>query len=236
MLGVSNAICISIWALCIASSQERVGPQPPVVDPGPPPSDAVVLFGGKGLSEWVHKDGRPAQWTVQKDAMICKSGSGDVYSRRKLGSAQIHLEFSEPLMPSVNGQARGNSGVYIQGRYEIQVLDSYRNPTNADGSCGAVYGQHAPLVNACRPPETWQSYDIVFHAPQCEGGHVIQPATVTILQNGVLIQDHAAIMKPTPGGTEDNPCDPGPLMLQDHFHPDVKQTELRFRNIWYRPI
>jgi hypothetical protein len=236
MSALSTALCVSGMTLMLAAAQEKVGPQPKVVDPGPPPSDAIVLFGGEDLSEWVHKDGRPAQWTVQNEAMVCKSGTGDLYSRRKLASAQIHLEFSEPLMPAAKGQARGNSGVYIQGRYEIQVLDSYRNPTYADGSCGAVYGQHAPLVNACRPPETWQSYDIIFHAPQCDAGQVTAPATVTILQNGVLIQDHAVILQPTAGGEPDNPCDPGPLMLQDHHHPDVKETQLRFRNIWYRPL
>jgi hypothetical protein len=119
----------------------------------------------------------------------------------------------------------------------VQVLDSYENPTYANGSAAAVYGQHAPLVNASQPPEQWQSYDMVFHASQCDGeGKVTRPATLTLLHNGVLVQDHVTITKNTPGSESKSVCDAGPILLQDHFHPEVKDTLLRFRNIWVRPL
>lgn len=203
---------------------------------GEPPSDAIVLFNGRDMAQWVHINGRRAAWKVKDGAMVSSSGAGDVYTSRKIGSAQIHLEFAIPGMPGAKDQAKGNSGVYLQGLYEIQVLDSYRNPTYANGSCGALYGQYAPLVNASRPPEQWQTYDIIFHAPKCAGGKVQQPGTLTLLHNGVLVQDHVAIKGPTPGADRFNVCEPGPLRLQDHYHPDVKETFMRFRNIWYRPL
>jgi hypothetical protein len=222
-----------------AAAHSQNAPQPRVVDPGQPgapPSDAIVLFSGKDLSEWVHRNGSPASWTLSNGEMVCKSGAGDIITRRKIGSAQFHVEFSTPNMPNAKDQARGNSGVYIQSRHEIQILDSYQNPTYANGSCGAVYGQYAPLVNVSRPPQQWQTYDIVFHAFQCTGGKVTQPGTLTIFQNGVLIQDHVALRVPRAGGAGSDPCAPAPLLLQDHYHPDVKETFMRFRNIWYRPL
>jgi hypothetical protein len=215
-------------------------PQPRVVVPGgegKAPSDAVVLFDGTSAEEWVHKDGRAAEWMVQDGVLVCKSGTGDILTKKTFGSAQIHVEFSTPLMAEAKSQARGNSGVYIQGRYEVQVLDSYENPTYANGSAAAVYGQHAPLVNASRPPEQWQKYDMVFHAAECNGeGAVTKPATLTLLHNGVLVQDHVRITKNTPGSEVKTACDAGPILLQDHFHPEVKDTLLRFRNIWLRPL
>jgi hypothetical protein len=215
-------------------------PQPRVVVPGgegKAPSDAVVLFDGTSAEEWVHKDGRAAEWMVQDGVLVCKSGTGDVLTKKTFGSAQIHVEFSTPLMAEAKSQARGNSGVYIQGRYEVQVLDSFENPTYANGSAAAVYGQHAPLVNASRPPEQWQKYDMVFHAAECNGeGAVTKPATLTLLHNGVLVQDHVRITKNTPGSEVKTACDAGPILLQDHFHPEVKDTLLRFRNIWLRPL
>jgi hypothetical protein len=214
-------------------------PQPPVVSPGVPgaaPSDAIVLFDGKDLSAWLGKDGGPAQWAVENGEMLCKTGTGNIQTKQKFGSAQMHIEFATPNQADAKGQAKGNSGVYVQGRYEIQVLDSYDNPTYADGSAGAVYGQSAPAVNAGRPPEQWQSYDIIFHAPKCYGNQVIAPGTMTILHNGVLIQDHFPMTGPTPGGLGGELCEPGPLMLQDHIHPDVAVTAMRFRNLWLRPL
>jgi hypothetical protein len=215
-------------------------PQPRVVVPGgegKAPSDAVVLFDGTSAEEWVHKDGRAAEWMVQDGVLVCKSGTGDILTKKTFGSAQIHVEFSTPLMAEAKSQARGNSGVYIQGRYEVQVLDSFENPTYANGSAAAVYGQHAPLVNASRPPEQWQTYDMVFHAAECNGeGAVTKPATLTLLHNGVLVQDHVRITKNTPGSEVKTACDAGPILLQDHFHPEVKDTLLRFRNIWLRPL
>jgi hypothetical protein len=125
----------------------------------------------------------------------------------------------------------------VQSRYEIQILDSYQNPTYPNGSCGAIYGQYAPLVNVSRPPGKWQSYDILFRAPKCDGnGKVVKPGTLTILQNGVLIQDNSALKGITSGAAKDNVCAPGALLLQDHYHPAVKETFMQFRNIWYRPL
>lgn len=230
-------LALAVFLCCAQNHRE---PQPRVVTPaetvGGPPSDAVVLFDGKDASQWIHDDGSPAKWPVESGAIVCSSGTGDIHSRRKIGSAQIHLEFAIPYMPQQHDQARGNSGVYIQGRYEIQVLDSYQNPTYPNGSCGALYSQYAPLVNCSRKPEQWQSYDIIFHAPSCSGGKVTAPGTLTLLQNGVLVQDHVTIKGPTPGAAEQNVCEAAGLRLQDHHHPEAKTTFMRFRNIWYRPI
>ena len=232
-----GVIVVVVFA-CRAQNHKQ--PEPKVVTPparvGGPPSDAVVLFDGKDAAQWVHNDGSAAKWPVKDGAIICNSGTGDIFSKQKIGSAQMHIEFAIPNMPQQKDQAKGNSGVYLQGRYEIQVLDSYQNPTYADGSGGALYGQYAPLVNVSRKPEEWQSYDIIFHAPQCTGGKVTTPGTLTVLQNGVLVQDHVTIKGPTPGAADQNVCEPGQLRLQDHSHPDAKTTFMRFRNIWYRPL
>ncbi|MCB9384360.1 MAG: DUF1080 domain-containing protein [Bryobacterales bacterium] len=230
---------IALLALFTGLLSAADGPQPPAIDPGGPgkaPSDAVILFDGKDLSAWLGKDGGPAKWAVENGQMVCKTGTGNIHTKQKFGSAQLHVEFATPNQADAKGQAKGNSGVYLQGRYEIQVLDSYNNPTYANGSAGAVYGQSAPAVNASRQPEQWQSYDIIFHAPKCYGNQVIAPGTVTILHNGVLIQDHFPMTGPTPGGQATELCQPGPLMLQDHTHPDVANTALRFRNLWIRPL
>jgi len=231
-----------LWAIVFAAAAAaQQDPQPREVTPGAqagaPPADAVVLFDGASAAEWVHRDGQPAKWPVVDGALTCKTGTGDIYSKQKIGDAQIHVEFSTPNMPEAKGQARGNSGVYLQGRYEIQVLDSYHNPTYANGSAGALYGQYAPLVNASLPPEHWQTYDIVFHMPKCDAkGKVTAPGTLTLFHNGLLVQDLLEIKGPTNGGDPADVCNPAPLMLQDHFHPDVKETFMKFRNIWFRPL
>jgi hypothetical protein len=210
------------------SAQEL--PQPRVVGApeGQPPSDAVVLFDGKSLDAWVYADGKPAGWIVQKGAMTVKGGG--LMTKKEFGSMQLHIEWAAPSPPKGAGQDRGNSGVYLAGIYEVQVLDSYDNETYADGSAGAVYKQYPPLVNASRPPGQWQTYDIIFHAPIFDtGGQIMRPATVTILHNGVLIQDHVEI-KSTPGGVRTVEGPKGPLFLQDHNHP------VKFRNIWVREL
>ncbi len=216
-------------------------PQPTAVNPGGPgeaPSDAVVLFDGRNLDGWRQVEGSAAKWAVENGEIVCKTGSGNMLTEETFGSAQIHIEFATPDQAEATGQARGNSGVYVQGRYEVQVLDSYNNPTYPNGSAAAIYLQSAPLVNASRPPEQWQSYDIIFHAPKCFGGQVIAPATMTILHNGVLVQDHFELSGPTPGGLKGpvDLCAPGPILLQDHIHRDVAETALRFRNIWVRKL
>ena len=228
-------------ASCCAWAQGKDGPQPRVVDPGgasTAPSDAVALFDGRDLSHWTTTNGGPARCTVEAGAMACKTGSGDIVSKEKFKAAQIHIEFSIPDMPDQHGQLRGNSGVFLQGRYEVQVLDSFRNPTYANGSCAALYGQYAPLVNASPSPGQWQSYDIVFHPPPCDAsGAVIRKGTLTILHNGVLAQDHVEIQHATPGDGGGGVCEAGPIRLQDHSgFPGAPVTVMRFRNIWIRPL
>jgi len=216
-----------------AVSAAQSEPQPAVVDPGPPPSDAVTLFDGKDLSAWVTADGKPAGCSIENGAMVCTTGVGNIYSKAKFHSAQIHLEFAIPYMPDEHSQTRGNSGVFLHARYEIQLLDSYQNPTYPTGALGALYGQSAPLVNAARPPQAWQTYDIIFNAPKCDDSAVADPGSVTVLLNGVLVQNHT-IIRHEPGS-----CDfggDGPLMLQDHNFEGAPVTVMRFRNIWYRPL
>ena len=207
---------------------------PPVVTPGPfieapPPEGAVVLFDGKDSSHWTHQNGKPIKWEVVDGELRCKPHSGSIVSKDKFSDAEIHIEFATPLMPDATGQGRGNSGVYIQGRYELQILDNYNSETYSDGQCGAIYKQHIPLKNACRPPKEWQSYDIVFKAARKEGDKTI-PARVTVKHNGILIQDDVELKTVTPGEMDRKVLEPGPILLQDHGN-DVK-----FRNIWVKKL
>jgi hypothetical protein len=212
-------------------------PQPPVVTPGTfsqvakPPSDAIVLFDGKDLSGWRDKDGKPAPWKIENGAMV--SAKSDIVSTQQFGDVQLHIEFWEPVPDSGSGQGRGNSGVFLMDKYEVQVLDCYGNKTYADGTTGALYGQHPPLANACLPPGQWQAYDIIFTAPKFENGSVKTPAYATVFLNGVLVQNHQSYRGPTgwnnPG--KYSPHAPtGPIGLQ--FHGNA----VRFRNIWARPL
>jgi 3-keto-disaccharide hydrolase len=207
--------------------------QPRVVDSGPPPSDAIVLFDGTDLSQWRSTGEGPALWSVQ-DGVMTVNGTGYIETVREFGDCQIHLEWATPSQISGSGQERGNSGVYLQRRYEIQILDSYENSTYPDGSAGSLYKQYAPLVNASRPPGVWQSYDIVFHAPRFdESGSLLRPATVTVVHNGVLVLDHVEVLGSTTheGAPVYSPHPPKqPLMLQDHGCP------VQFRNIWIREL
>ena len=223
----------------VAVGQEAMAP--PVVEPGGPgkaPSDAVVLFDGKDTSAWTKIDGSSIGCVVKDSELLCSSGVGDIVSKQKFNNAQIHLEFAPPLMPESKGQLKGNSGVYIHQLYEIQILDSYNNPTYATGIAGALYGQAPPLVNAARPPEHWQSYDIVFHAPQCSSdGNLMAQGTVTVFWNGVLVQDHTPILESAKSCAEGRRGEPGPLMLQDHSgFKDAPHTTMKFRNIWLREL
>ncbi len=214
-------------------------PQPPVVDPGTPgtaraPSDATVLFDGRDLSAWLGEDGGPPRWRLIDGAMEIVGGAGGLRTREGFGDVQLHIEFAMPAPPHGEGQERGNSGVYLMGLYELQVLDSYRNPVYPDGQAAAVFGQYPPLVNASRPPGEWQSYDIVFHRPRFDArGRLTRPARLTVLHNGVLVQDDVALTGPTAFRARPpyraHP-DRLPLMLQDHGSP------VRFRNIWVRSL
>ena len=208
--------------------------EPRVIDPGPPPSDAIVLFNGKDLSQWKSdKGGGPAKWEI-KDGAAIVNGTGGISTKQGFGDCQLHIEWATPAEVKGEGQGRGNSGILLQGRYEIQILDSHHNQTYYHGQAGAVYKQHAPLVNACRKPGEWQSYDIIYHAPRFdESEKLLKPATVTLLQNGVLVQDNVEIKGPTSNqGTPKYEAHPPklPLALQDHRNP------IRFRNIWIREL
>jgi len=217
-------------------------PHPPVVTPGPTfshgapaPSDAMVLFDGKDLSQWEGDKGAP-QWTLREDYMQVKPKAGSIHTKEKFGDFQLHLEFAEPEKVVGDSQGRGNSGVFLQGIYEIQVLDCYDNPTYADGQCGAIYGQSPPMLNACRKPGEWQTYDITFEAARWDENHQLaRPAMVTVIQNGLLIHYKQPILGPTGHRTlskygKELPAT-GPIALQEH-NGDL----VRFRNIWIRKI
>ena len=212
-------------------------PQPHVVTPGSdgaPPSDAIVLFDGQDASGWVSKDGGDIGWTVENGYMQVTPKTGDITSREEFGDCQLHLEFASPEEVKGSSQGRGNSGVFLMGLYEVQVLDGYDNLTYADGITGSIYGQFPPLVNACRKPGEWQAYDILFVAPRYQGANLVSPAYLTVIQNGVMLHHHQASHGPTGHknlSSYDEVHGPkGPLKLQDHG--DL----VRYRNIWMRTI
>ncbi len=216
-------------------------PRPPVVHPGgaavvAPPADAVILFDGRDLSAWrSSRDSvSPAPWRIVGDAMEVVPGTGGILTVREFGDAQLHVEWMTPSPARDAGQDRGNSGVFLMGRYEVQVLDSWESDTYADGQAAAIYGQFPPMVNASLPPGTWQSYDIVFRRPRFDNaGKVTAPARMTVFHNGVLVHQHVALLGPT-SHTVRAPyaahADRLPIALQDHGSP------VRFRNIWVRPL
>src|ERR1051325_716919 len=204
-------------------------PQPKVVtpgdfssqsQPGKPPSDAIVLFGGNDLSKWqsAKDEGGPAKWRDEGGVLTTEPKTGDIRTKEEFGDCQLHLEWSEPTDVSGSSQGRGNSGAFLMGLVEIQVLDSYNNATHADGGAGSVYGQHPAMANAIRPPGQWQMYDIIFRRPVYQHGEVVDPGYVTVFVNGVVTQDHAVLEGPT-GHMHRTKADPfpekGTLRLQD---------------------
>ncbi len=223
-------------------------PAPPVITPGTfsstrrvgqAPSDAIVLFDGTeaSMKNWTDTKGQPSKWVVGEGYMESVKGAGYIQTKESFGSCQLHVEFATPEKVQGTSQGRGNSGVFLQGEFEIQVLDSYENKTYPDGQCSALYGRSVPLVNACRKPGEWQSYDIIFHRAHFgKDGKIVTKPTFTIFQNGVLVQDHVTLE----GGTQWNGPhaispfraipDKGPIQLQDHGNP------VRYRNIWVRPL
>lgn len=243
-------------------------PQPVIVtpgtfsteeQPGKPPADAIVLFDGKDLSQWQDKKGNPAPWRLENGAMI--AAKSDIVSKQEFGDIQLHVEFCEPAPGRGSGQGRGNSGVFLMDKYEVQVLDCYENKTYADGATGGLYGQHPPLVNACLPPGQWQVYDITFTAPRFEtnntvkltretgrramspsiprlqrtGGNVVvkTPAYVTIMLNGAIVQNHQSFRGPTGWRILAKYTPHGPAgPIGLQFH----NNPVSFRNIWVRPI
>lgn len=223
-------------------------PAPPVVTPGSgsgatgvanseAPSDATVLFDGTSLAAW-HSGDEPASWAITEDGAL-QVGGGTIATVEEFGDCQLHVEWRSPAEVVGTGQGRGNSGVFLMGIYEIQVLDSYENSTYADGQAAALYGQYPPQVNASRPPGEWQSYDIVFRAPRfgnedSEGGQpLLQPAQVTVFHNGVCVHDARELLGKTAHRSVaqyEAHAPVGPIALQDHGNP------VEFRNIWVRPL
>jgi hypothetical protein len=217
-------------------------PAPPVIAPGEgtrAPSDAIVLFDGTEatMQNWTNAKGEPSKWIARDGYMESVKGAGYIQTKEGFGSCQLHVEFATPSRVQGTSQGRGNSGVFLQGEYEVQVLDSYENKTYPDGQCAALYGRAVPLANACRKPGAWQTYDIIYHRPLFDqDGKVTRKPTFTVLHNGVLVQDHVVLE----GGTGwDGPHaispfrplpDKGPIMLQDHGNP------VRYRNLWVRPL
>ncbi len=214
-------------------------PWPTVVDPGagslpvPPPADAVVLLGNGDLLAWT-SGGKEARWANVDGAMEARPGSGNITSRESFGDMQLHVEFRTPPEVKGSSQGRGNSGVFLMNRYELQVLDSYQNPTYPDGQCAAFYGQWPPMVNACRGPGQWQSYDIMFIAPRFAGdGALLSPARATVVHNGVLVHNNRKFLGPTSHRSKPSyskHSEVAPISLQDHGNP------IRYRNIWVRRL
>ncbi|MDX2266681.1 MAG: DUF1080 domain-containing protein [Bryobacter sp.] len=215
-------------------------PKPTLVTPsnvpGGPPSDAIVLFDGKNLDQWTFRGKRnqpPRPWKLVDGAMEVDPGAGDATTKEAFGDFQLHLEFSAPTEPSGDSQWRANSGILVMGQYEIQVLDSWQNPTYADGQAGAIYGQWPPMVNPVRKPGEWNVYDIVFEAPRFEGENLARPAYATVFMNGVVLHNRKEIvgrMAHRVVGTYKAHAPELPLSLQDHDVP------VRFRNIWARRL
>jgi hypothetical protein len=218
---LGNQQCDKDKAAACGIANEQIGTAPP--------DRAIVLFDGKDYSNWVSRDGNDVKWNIVEGAMEVAPGTGSIYTKREFGDFRLHIEFKVPLMgPKYKGEHRGNSGVYLQDRYEVQILDSYGKEPGV-GDCGAIYGVKPPDRNACKPAEQWQSFDIIFRAARFEGegnnAKKVENARVTILQNGVVIQNNYQIPEKSRGGRDETPA-PGPIMLQDH------RNKMQFRNIW----
>jgi hypothetical protein len=250
---VAGLIATSGVLACFAADEAKTGtpaarwrqhdirrPKPPAVEPAEgaiasnPPKDAVVLFDGSSLDAWQSPGGGAAKWRVADGYMETAPGAGAIETKGKFGDIQLHVEWSAPSPPRGVGQDRGNSGVFLMGQFEIQVLDSYKAETYADGQSGAIYGQYPPLSNASRPPGEWQTYDIAFRRPRFDAdGKLAEPARITVFYNGILVQNNEEPFGPTswlkwlPYSDQG---DRGAISLQDHDHP------VRYRNLWLREL
>lgn len=241
-LAFAFAISHSIFAQVRAGGDPKLSeiydPAPAIISPGKTnaeaPSDAIVLFDGKDFSNWTGRNGNPVDWTLEEGAMTVKKGAGLITTKQSFGDCQLHIEWRTPSEVKGEGQGRGNSGIFLMGKYELQVLDSYNNKTYSNGQAGSIYKQLVPLVNASRGPGEWQTYDVIFTAPRfSENGILQSQARITVFHNGVLIQNNATIW----GGTEyigiANYKSHGakePISLQDHG------DAVSYRNIWIRPL
>ena len=245
ILIVASVLALAASAVCVGSQTPQASPpfpppktEPKIVAPGKAssdaPSDAIVLFDGKDLSKWRAASGKgDAKWIIRDGYMEVTPGAGDIATRQEFADCQLHIEWATPSAVKGEGQERGNSGVFLMERYEVQVLDSFDNKTYYHGQAGSIYNQYAPLVNASRKPGEWQSYDIIFKAPKFdEQGKVTERARITVLHNGVLIQNNVEIY----GNTWHDQAalyiahGPAPVKLQDHGNP------VRYRNVWIRPL
>jgi hypothetical protein len=196
-----------------------------------PPANAIQLFNGKDLANWTTREGGAPEWTVEEDVIHVVPRAGDIVTKDSFTDCYLHIEFRCPNMPDASGQQKGNSGIFLQGLYEIQVLDSYGINIPGTGDCGAFYEQFAPLVNACRPPMTWQAYDITFRSPRFDdSGAVSEHARATIVQNGLIVQNNVQLLGPTGSASKMEVVNSGPLRLQDH------KDLVCFRNIWAIPL
>jgi len=195
-----------------------------------PPKGAVILFNGKDVSNWTTRAGKPAGWRAEDGVLHVVPGTGDIVSKETFTDFFLHVEFRCPDMPEAKGQAKGNSGVFLQGRYEVQVLDSCGWKVPGKGDCGGIYDQFAPLVNACKPAMEWQTYDVAFRAPRITGGTVVEKTRVTVIHNGLVIINNALLPGVTGAPIDEKVAEPGPLLLQDHG--DL----VCYRNVWAVPL
>ncbi|HVX14913.1 MAG TPA: DUF1080 domain-containing protein [Pirellulales bacterium] len=230
-LGFALLLAIVGYVVAEEYKSGKVWSEPKLVTPGEnggPPSDALVLFDGSDLSEWNGAE----KWSIEGGVATVRGGS--ITTKRSFGSCQLHVEWAAPAKVEGDGQGRGNSGIYLMGHYEVQVLDSYENVTYFDGQAGSLYKQWPPLVNVCRKPGEWQTYDIVFDAPKFDAqGKLLRPAYVTVLHNGVLIQNHSELLGTTAwdrAPAYEPHAAKLPIGIQDHGNP------VRFRNIWIREL
>ncbi|MDF1697779.1 MAG: DUF1080 domain-containing protein [Saprospiraceae bacterium] len=212
-------------------------PEPEVVTPGNsnalPPSDAIVLFNGTNATQWKHEDGSAVEWKISNGELTVEPGKGQIETIEKFGDCQLHIEWRSPIEPNRKGQDKGNSGIFFQGKYEVQVLNSYQNRTYSNGQAGSIYKQHPPLVNAMKPAGEWNVYDIIFHAPKFDHkGEITQHGSLTVLHNGILVQDHSPILGSTEyiGLPKNDAHGDGPIFLQDH------SNKVSYRNIWLRKL
>jgi len=235
-------LCSFVYlATCFAQKEPEATevwePEPRVVSTDvitAPPSDAIILFDGSNLDKWFKaEDHSTALWKIEGNHMTVVKNTGSIMTRDSFGDIQFHMEFRTPAVVEGEGQGRGNSGVFFQGRYEIQILDNYENRTYSNGQCGALYKQAIPLVNACKKPGEWQSYDIIFTAPRFNAdGIKVASAYITVIHNGVLIQNHVEIKGTTEyiGQPKNIAHGEDGIVLQDHGNPTS------FRNIWLRKL
>ena len=223
-----SRITMSIAVLLCLMPAMAGGQKHPVKLSRKPPRGAIILLNGSKTDAWVHRNNRSIQWIVSEGYVEVKPRSGAIMTRQQFGDCRVHLEFNLPLMPEAKSQGRANSGVYLQGRYEIQVLDSWQNPTYARGGMGAIYGQKDPDRDAIRPPGVWQTFDIFFRAGRRDSaGLVRERPRITVYQNGILIHNDVEILETdTTRGIGGEVQTLGPILLQDHGNP------VRYRNIW----